>query len=150
MQYGDEIFRYYFEGSQKDWLTWIQSKPPLEQVDILNELRDILIEFANELNSDELRASVKLIEEKTSHYLETILDEQLAILKLEMANEDCIRFLKENSGFLYQIRSHLLERMANNPQDAKSLNLFAQHIIAREKELGIYDPLNWISFNRYN
>jgi hypothetical protein len=147
MQYSNEIFKYYFEGSHEDWLAWIQTKPPFEQVDILNELREILIEFANELNIDGLRESIKIIEEKTSHYQETILDEQLALLKYEMAIDDYIRFLKENSGFSHQIRSYVLERIAANHPDAESLKLFARHIMRNEKETGIYDPLNWVLFD---
>ena len=150
MKYGAEIFEHLFEGTEEGWLTWLQSHTPLDQVDILNELKEMITEAMEGEENKELSEALKILEEKTNSYQESILDEQLALLQLEMAEEECAKILEELEPKVERIRGYIQECIVSNAPNAEAMKLLAIQLVKLEKDIGTYNVLNWLTYNPDN
>jgi predicted transcriptional regulator len=147
MKYSEEIFKYLFEGTEEGWLIWLQNHTPLDQVDILNEFKVMITEAMEDIDNKEMAEALKQLEEKTNSYQESILDEQLTLLKLEMVEDDLAKMLKELEHRTERLRGYILECITSNASNAEVMKILAVEVIKYEKAVGKYNVLNWLAYN---
>lgn len=147
MKYSEEIVKYLFEGTEEGWLTWLQDHELLDQVDILNEFK-VMISEAMEGNSNKEMAEVlKQLEEKTNSYQESILDEQLTLLKLEMVEDDLAKMMKELAHQTERLREYILKCITSHAPNAEVMKVLAAEMLKYEKAADKYKVLNWQAYN---
>lgn len=147
MKYSEEIFKYLFEGTEEDWLTWLQNHALLDQVDILNEFKVMISEAMEDIDNKEMAEALKQLEEKTNSYQESILDEQLTLLKLEMVEDDLAKMMKELEHRTERLREYILECITSNAPNAEVMKILAVEVVKYEKAVGKYNVLNWLTYN---
>jgi hypothetical protein len=147
MKYSKEIFKYLFEGTEESWLTWLQNHALLDQVDILNEFKVMISEAMEDIDNKEMTEALKQLEEKTNSYQESILDEQLTLLKLEMVEDDLAKMMKELEHRTERLREYILECITSNAHNAEVMKILAVEVVKYEKAVGKYNALNWLAYN---
>lgn len=147
MKYSEEIVKYLFEGTEEGWLIWLQNHTLLDQVDILNEFKVMISEAMEDIDNKEMAEALKQLEEKTNSYQESILDEQLTLLKLEMVEDDLAKMMKELDCRTEKLREYILECITRNAPNAGVMKVLAVEVIKYEKAVGKYNVLNWLAYN---
>jgi small-conductance mechanosensitive channel len=148
MRYSEEIFEHLFEGTEESWQIWFNSHEPLDQIDILNEVKEMIAEVIEEGEENkELSEALKKLEERTHNFQESVLDEQLALLQLEMAEDEIAKIIEELDPKVERIREYILECITTNAPNAEAMKLLAIQAVNYEKATGKYDPLNWLAYN---
>jgi hypothetical protein len=148
MRYSEEIFEHLFEGTEEGWHAWFNSYAPLDQIDILDELKEMITEVMEDGENNEfLSEALKKLEEKTYNFQESVLDEQLALLQLEMAEDEIAKIEEELDSKVERIREYILECITTNAPNAEAMKLLAIQAVSYEKATGKYDALNWLAYN---
>jgi predicted transcriptional regulator len=147
MKYSEEIVKYLFEGTEEGWLAWLQNHALLDQVDILNEFKVMISEAMEDIDNKEMAEALKQLEEKTNSYQESILDEQLTLLKLEMVEDDLAKMMKELELRTERLREYILECITGNAPNAEVMKILAVEVIKYEKAVGKYNVQNWLAYN---
>ncbi len=150
MDYMQGNINFLTDGDEEAWTNWIASEPLLDQVDILNDLTALL----TEVNEDEaipgMAEAIARLEQVTNDYQERILDEQLALLKLEMVEEEIQKEVMEIDEMTKRIRAYVIDCILTAASNAKEMRKLAKDMVALEKQWGTYDPHNWILYNPDN
>ena len=147
MKYSEEIVKYLFEGTEEGWLAWLQNHTLLDQVDILNEFKVMISEAMEDIDNKEMAEALKQLEEKTNSYQESILDEQLTLLKLEMVEDDLAKMMKELEHRTERLREYILECITGNAPNAAVMKILAVEVVKYEKAVGKYNVQNWQAYN---
>lgn len=147
MKYSEEIVKYLFEGTEEGWLMWLQNHTLLDQVDILNEFKVMISEAMEDIDDKEMVEALKQLEEKTNSYQESLLDEQLTLLKLEMVEDDLAKMMKELEHRTERLREYILECITSNAPNAEVMKILAVEVVKYEKAVGKYNVLNWLTYN---
>ena len=146
MKYSEEIFKYLFEGTEEGWLIWLQNHTLPDQIDILNEFKVMISEVMEDIDDKEMTKALKQLEEKINNYQESILDEQLTLLKLEMVEDDLAKMMKELESRTERLREYILECITGNAPNAEVMKILAVEVVKYEKAVGKYNVLNWLAY----
>lgn len=145
MKYKDKINQLISEGSQAEFLEWLQSQPEMEQVEIMRELKQLTLEFSKKINFN-IREDVPLMEQydkKMDAYEDGILDLRLAddmMARVSEVMENHIRKMaKANNG----VREHIIYCIVNDEPNAPQMKILAQKMIALEKKENFHNPEKW-------
>ena len=147
MKYSEKIFEHLFEGNEESWHIWFNSHSPLDQLDILDEVKEMIVEVMEDEENKELSEALKILEEKTHSFQESVLDEQLTLLQLEMAEDEITKITQELDPKVERIREYILECITTNAPNAEAMKLLAIQAVSYEKATGKYDALNWLAYN---
>lgn len=147
MKYKEELL-YWLEHQEDDddeaFIAWLQSKPLLDQPEILRELK-LLVE-KNLIERGELQNNITLFEgynDTVDNYEDKILDEKLAKAQLDMAIEDRDKQMQEMHDSVDGIREYIKECIEANAPNAPQMRELSNHVIHYQKEAGLYKAKDW-------
>lgn len=143
MEYREKLLSMIFDEDDETFTQWLESHSPLDQVQILKELKELSEELLTEEQKPGIQTQLDALGTKSDEYQELYLDEQMAKLNLEMAIQDRDRLLGEMDKTVTGMRDYVKDCILTNAPNAKEMKLLAQKIIALEKENGNFDPANW-------
>lgn len=143
MQYRDKIIELIRSDNNEEFINWVQQQPLIEQPDIMREFKQIMTELLENAGITEELKDLEDFDKKADAYEESILDEQLASLKLDIAKSDLDKQMEEVFTVVEGMREYVIECIVTNADNAAEMRELAQHIIHFEKESGTYDPKNW-------
>jgi hypothetical protein len=146
MHYKDKILALIFDENENALFDWIAEQPVLEQVDILKEFKAIAQEMLAGTEDESQKEDFRVFEKQIDIYQETYLDEQLALLKLEMATDDLDKSFAEMYANIQGVRNYIKECIETDAPNATAMKEMAIQIIALEKQNGFYDKTNWLWF----
>ena len=146
MQYKYQILELLANKNEFALFEWIEQQPVLEQVDILNEFKEVMQEMLAEVDDESQKENIRLIEKQINLYQEAYLDEQLEGLKLQMAIDERDKAVANMDEAVNGIRIYLQECIESNAENANEMKELAKKIIESEKETGVYNPNNWLWF----
>lgn len=112
-------------------------------MDILKELNEIAKELNAEDPDEDAHELIKTLDAKTDEYQELYLNEQLAQLKYDMANDEAEKAIAELDRRTQGVRDYLRECIETNAPNAEVMRELAHELIDGEKKHGVYDPANW-------
>jgi hypothetical protein len=147
MQYKQKLFELIFDEDENALINFIVSHSVLDQVDILNEYKELVQELMDEFEDDSQNELLQLMSYKIEAYQEAYLNEKLAQLQYEMAVEERDKLVEEMWTKIEGIRLYLKECIQTNAPNANEMKKLAKEMIEIEKKDGYYDPKNWDWFN---
>ena len=142
MEYRTTLLQFITEGRQEEMGKWIKSHSALDRLDIMNAFKELMEELAAEKGID-MDEDFDAFESAITNYQEKVLDEQLASLKLDMAEKGVEEKLDEAENSLKQLRKGLIETILCHPANETELREVAANIMRLEKENNVFDPENW-------
>jgi hypothetical protein len=83
MQYKQKLFELIFDEDENALINFIVSHSVLDQVDILNEYKELVQELMDEFEDDSQNELLQLMSYKIEAYQEAYLNEKLAQLQYE-------------------------------------------------------------------
>lgn len=122
---------------------WIASQSLDEQMDILDEYRQLIAELLSGDPNPEHRQLLVELAAGVDRYKESILNEKIAKLKYEAAERDMERAVKKMDDTWIGVRNYIIECIVTNADNAEAMRGLAEKVIALEKDSGKYDPDNW-------
>jgi hypothetical protein len=148
MQYKEQLLNYLQNESNEALLEWIQSHSELDQVDILREMKILAREKAIEDSDDEEEANeiieeFKDIDKKIDDIEDSFLEEKLAEIKLDMAEDQLEKSMQEMFKMVEGMREYVIECIVTNAANADAMRELAKVIVKFEIDSGTYDPENW-------
>lgn len=142
MQYREKLLDLIVNGSQEEMHAWLKAQPPLEQVDIMREMQSIMADIAEETD-DDVTENLADADNKINNYEDAILNEQLALLKQDMAERELEKKIDEADAAIQDIRNKIVAGILANGPNTDTLKRLANELIEGEKKAGIYNPANW-------
>lgn len=144
MEYREKILELIFdENDEEAFEKWLVAQSPLDQVDILRELNEIVKEIHEEEGDEEGRQFIETLDQKADEYQEAYLDEKLAELHYEIALTERDRAFAEADRRVAGIKAYARECIETNAPNADKMREAMVHVIAYEKSSGTYDPATW-------
>jgi hypothetical protein len=150
MDHFQENINLLFDGDEKAWRRWIESQPELDQVDILNDVKALFTELNEESEIPGMAVALERLEEVTNNYQERILDEQMALLELEMAEEELEKLVAKIKQKADRMRAYVIECILTDAPNAPEMKKMAKVMVAFERREGTYDSLNWTLYHPDN
>lgn len=139
MQYREILLDLILNQSEEAYNEWLMKQDPLDQVEIFKELK-LLAEEGDIPLPEELKHE---FEAKLEEYQEAVLDEKVAELKLEMAEDELEKQMAVMDETVLQMRAYVIECIVTNAPNADAMRLLAEKIMEYEKGAGTYDAANW-------
>lgn len=149
MQYRDTIFKLMMDNDPQALADWIGSHTELEQAAIYREIADMGDELVDEDLGEKFKEDVQQMKTAVQQYEDSILDEQVASLKLEFAEKDLEKKFEEADKAMDGIKNYITGCILNNEPNAPEMLELAKKIIESEKENGLYDAANWQAIAGY-
>jgi len=145
MQYREKLIELIFETEydEETLFDWISEQPVLDQVDILNEFRDLIQDMLEEAEDESLNETMAEFDKAIDEYKESYLDEQLANLKYELAVTERDKAVAEMLESIAGVRAYIRECIETNAPNAEAMKGLARKLIELDKNDGLYDPANW-------
>lgn len=128
---------------------WIASHTELEQAAIFREIADMGEELVGDDLGEKFKEDVQQMKTAVQRYEDSILDEQVASLKLEFAEKDLEKKFEKADKAMDEIKNYITGCILNNEPNAPEMLELAKKIIESEKENGLYDAANWQAIAGY-
>ena len=129
-----------FSGMQE----WINLQPELNQPDIYRELQAIFKEFYEKTGEKNWLEKALQIENNIEDFEDVLLDEKLANALFLMELEKMELDSEKLAEFLALVREPIIKSIISKPENINEVKKVAKYAIKLEKQIGIYDPANWI------
>ncbi len=143
MSYRQKIEELMWDENENALTEWIETQPVLEQTDILKEVKTVMQQLLAEIDDNSQKETLEELDKKIDAYQETILDEQLASLKYDLAVKERDKAFAKMDEAVAGIREYVKECVTTNAPNAKEMKELAFKMIELEKDNGTYDPANW-------
>ncbi len=137
----------YFLDRDEDFLNmqeWINSQLEFDQPDIYRELQAIFQEFYEKTGKKDWLEKALQIENNIEAFEDVLLDEKLANALFLMELEKMELDSEKLAEFLALVREPIIKSIISKPENIKEVKKVAKYAIKLEKQIGIYDPANWI------
>ena len=143
MKYKQIILEKINAHNEQAFIDWIKTYPELEQLEIMKEFNQMAVhDMFKRQDFDNIKA-VKEYKKSIEAFEKAILLEQEII---ETRN----KFLKEKNELIEQLarsstayKQLMIDAIINNIDIAELVKVVVIDVIAKEKELGIYDATFW-------
>jgi regulator of protease activity HflC (stomatin/prohibitin superfamily) len=143
MQYREKIIELISSGDDRAFNTWILQQPLILQPDILREFKELMTELIEENGANIPEELFEQLDAATDTYEESILDEQVALLKVEVARAERDKLVAQMDEARQGIRDYIKECIETNAPNAEAMKGLARQIIELEKKDDLYNPENW-------
>ena len=143
MEYREKLMEFINSNNAEAAINWMQQQPTLEQPDILRVFKQILAEKIEKAGLTDQLKELDNLDIKTDAFEDAILEEQLALLKYEMAKEEAEKHKEKMIQSAEGMRAYAIECILTNASNAPEMRELAKKIIQFEKDAGIYDAENW-------
>lgn len=143
MEYREKLMEFINSNNAEAAINWMQQQPTLEQPDILRVFKQILAEKIEKAGLTDQLKELDNLDIKTDAFEDAILEEQLALLKYEMAKEEAEKHKEKMIQSAEGMRAYAIECILTNASNAPEMRELAKKIIKFEKDAGIYDAENW-------
>lgn len=87
--------------------------------------------------------TIRRLEAVLDEYQERYLDEQLALLKYELALKEKDKAVSKMVEKIKNEKPYIKEAIEKNASDADEMKKIARMMIQFEKDAKLYDPANW-------
>jgi hypothetical protein len=142
--YYDEVLDFFEDFDHAKFMTWLGQQPPLEQVEIMRQFRDVLEQVnATVGNNPDMRVVIDDLSAWADSYHQACLREEMAKLNLEIALAKRDEAFAEMDKTVEGVKAYARECIETNAPNAEAMRALTVHIIAYEKGNGTYDPATW-------
>ncbi len=145
MQYREIIMDLILNHPEEALDEWLQKQEPLTQVDIMKELKLIAEELEEKGVNIDMDMNLEEFDKGIEQYQEAILDEEMAKLKLDMAEDDLAKSMNQVDEAISGIREYVIECITTHAPNALQMRELANQLINLEKQDGLYKEENWKS-----
>jgi hypothetical protein len=149
MQYKEKIIELVYNSNDDAFVDWLHTQDELDQVDIMKEFLEIMKQLKLNNNLDISDEELREFELCSEDRLEKILDERVALLKSEMADDALEKQLEETYQTIDIYRAVAKQSIALMDDFADNFKITCQHLIEYEKRNGFYSAVHWIGIEEH-
>jgi hypothetical protein len=142
------ILDFIKNGDMQGFRGWAETFPLIEQPDIIREFKEVMQDIAKETGMKIPTEATERLDKATDNYEESILNEQLASLKVDLIKkqkEEVLERIIQNADGL---REYIKHSMETNAPDARDMYILALKLIDVEKKANVYHADNWWWFEQ--
>lgn len=145
-KYTEQLLQYLeSDENYTAMLDWIETLPEIDQPGVFREMEAVFKERYLKTGEQDWLDKANLIANGVADFEEEILDNKLekALFMMQFDNRD---FETEKVElFLIESRKAIIRIYLSNPDNRIEIIKIVRKLIKLEKELGIYDNINWIA-----
>ncbi len=137
------ILDFIKNDDMKGFRSWVESFPLIEQPDIVREFKEVMQDIALEIGIEIPKEATDKLDKATEVYEESILDEQLASLKVDIIKKqknETLERIKKNAD---DVRAYIKHSLETDAPDARDMYILALKLINIEKKENLYNQDNW-------
>jgi|694.fasta_scaffold27147_3 hypothetical protein len=143
MQYREILLDLILNQPEDALDNWMSTQAPLDQVEILKELKLLAEELSHEIEEALPADLLNSFDADIEEYQEAILDEKVAELQLEIAEDNLDKTMQEVNETIQGVRTYVIECITTGAPNAKEMRALAEQIMELEKRDGVYSEENW-------
>lgn len=144
LQYEEKIIEMLFDADDYALEKWMDTFTHLERMDIARELAIIGERILNQRGYPNAAEETAKLLQSVADWEETYLNKGVAKVKQEMTEADYIKSIENMREDIDFVRNYMRQCVREGAPNAHGLLDVAAHIIAYEKERGLYNSMDWI------